>query len=103
TQEQRSRVEGLVNAMKADTVPIGDKLISLEADLDHQFASGTMTLAHLEEATKAIGVTQGSLRAAHLKYHLLTIAELNPGQVGRYKELRGYPDATPAERHRRRH
>ena len=103
TPEQQSRVEELVKAMTADTVPIGEKLISLEADMDHQFASGTMTLSYLEEATKTIGATQGSLRGAHLRYHLLTIAELNPAQVRRYKELRGYKDASHSPPHSGHH
>jgi len=103
TQEQRSRVEGLFKAMKAETIPLGEKLIRLEADLDHQFASGAVILPNLEQATDAIGMTQGSLRAAHLKYHLLTITELKPAQVQRYKELRGYKDAAPAAPHRGHH
>jgi hypothetical protein len=33
---------------------------------------------------------QGKLRNTHLKYHLATAALLNPDQLRRYGELRGY-------------
>ena len=41
-------------------------------------------------ATGAIGDTQARLRAAHLKYHLSTVELLQPQQIQRYAELRGY-------------
>jgi hypothetical protein len=103
TQVQRARVQELADAMKAETIPIGERLISLEADLDRQFASGTITAANLEETVKAIGITQGLLRAAHLKYHLLTVPELTPSQIRRYAELRGYAEATEPRQHPRQH
>jgi hypothetical protein len=61
-----------------------------EAELDRQFAAHTITAAALIEATTAIGKTQGELRATHLRYHLLTVEILTPGQLRRYTELRGY-------------
>ena len=45
--------------------------------------------------TSEIGATQGLLRAAHLKYHLATLQALQPEQVQRYAELRGYTNAAP--------
>jgi len=103
TDAQRSRVQELFDAMKAETVPIGEKLIALEADLDRQFASKTITASSLASATEAIGSTQGALRGSHLKYHLLTLAELSPAQVHRYTELRGYTTASPSSSHQHRH
>ena len=46
-------------------------------------------------ATAEIGATQGLLRAAHLKYHLATLQALQPEQVQRYAELRGYTNVAP--------
>jgi hypothetical protein len=46
--------------------------------------------ASLESATDAIGRTQSTLRAAHLRYHLTTAEVLMPEQARRYGELRGY-------------
>jgi hypothetical protein len=87
---QRTTVQQLLDAMKAETVPIGIKLIAQEAELDRQFAGRTATDASIAAATQAIGAAQATLRAAHLKYHLATIKVLTPTQTHRYVELRGY-------------
>src|SRR5436853_3380990 len=43
TADQRTRVQALFNDMKAEAVPLGEKLIAQEADLDRQFAMKQMT------------------------------------------------------------
>jgi hypothetical protein len=90
TESQRSRVQALHAAMKAEAVPLGERLIAQEADLDTAFRERTVTPASLAETTAAIAATQGALRQAHLKYHLATVEVLNPEQVARYGALRGY-------------
>ncbi len=65
-------------------------MIAQETELDRQFASKSVTLASLQAATADIGVTQGTLRGAHLRYHLSTLEVLTPEQVRLYGELRGY-------------
>jgi Spy/CpxP family protein refolding chaperone len=86
--------------MKAETIPLGVSLISQELDLNNEFASRTITLASLEAGTQRIGATQAALRAAHLKFHLSTVAILTPEQVARYNELRGYKaDEAPTHGH----
>jgi len=90
TPEQQTRMQALVNAMKAEARPLGDKLIAQETDLDRQFSQKQITPETLVRATGAIGETQGALRNAHLKYHLATLDVLSPAQVRRYAELRGY-------------
>jgi hypothetical protein len=90
TTEQRAKVQDLHAAMKAETIPLGERLIAQETDLDRLFAEKRITPASLQEATKAIGATQGALRAAHLRYHLSTLEILSPHQVHRYGDLRGY-------------
>lgn len=94
SESQRAAVEKLFAAMKAEAIPLGEKLIDQERDLDRQFANGMVTEAGLATATRAIGLTQASLRAAHLKYHLATVKVLTPDQVRGYAELRGYRSAT---------
>jgi Spy/CpxP family protein refolding chaperone len=93
TEEQRTRVRELYAAMKAETVPLGERLIAQETDLDRQFATKSITPASLQAATTEIGATQGALRLAHLRYHLSTLDILTPEQVRRYGELRGYGGA----------
>ncbi len=96
SETQRARVQALFEVMKAETIPLGEKLIAEEAALDRQFAGKTVTEASLAAATRAIGTTQAALRAAHLKYHLAVAAALTPPQIERYAALRGYAGKTPA-------
>jgi hypothetical protein len=88
--EQKASVQQLFDAMKAEAVPLGTRLIEQEADLDKQFADRTMTPESLKVSTAAVAATQGMLRETHLRYHLSTAAILNPSQMLKYAELRGY-------------
>jgi Spy/CpxP family protein refolding chaperone len=99
--QQRAKMQELFAAMKAEAIPLGEKLIAQEADLDRQFASKTITPAGLAASTEAIGATHGALRQTHLKYHLFTVEVLTPTQIQRYAELRGYKTGMqhPHERH----
>ena len=94
SDQQRARMQELLTAMKAEAIPLGERLIAQEADLDKQFANKTITPASLAAATDAIGITHAALRQAHLKYHLSTVEVLTPAQVQRYAELRGYKTGT---------
>jgi Spy/CpxP family protein refolding chaperone len=96
TEAQRMRTQQLFDDMKAEAVPLGQQLIAAEADLDRQFSGRTITPVSLSAATAAIGTTQGTLRATHLKYHLAMRDVLTPEQTARYGELRGYGVAAPA-------
>jgi Spy/CpxP family protein refolding chaperone len=93
--DQIGKLRELFEAMKAETVPLGMEFIAAEKALDDAFAGRTITLASLDAETQKIGATQGRLRAAHLKYHLTTVAVLTPEQSERYEELRGYLGAAP--------
>jgi Spy/CpxP family protein refolding chaperone len=88
--QQRAKMQELFAAMKAEAVPLGERLIAQEADLDKQFADKTITSASLAASTEAIGATHAALRRTHLKYHLFAIEVLTPAQLQRYAELRGY-------------
>lgn len=100
---QRAKTQELHTAMKAETVPLGKKLIAQEADLERQFASKTITEPGLEAAIQSISSTQSALRTAHLKYHLATVEILTPTQVTRYAELRGYSGATDNQHNGHKH
>jgi LTXXQ motif family protein len=92
SSDQRTGIQRLFKAMKAEAVPLGSRLIEQEADLDKQFAGHTVTPESLKASTAAVAATQGELRDTHLKYHLSTVALLSPDQMQRYAELRGYGD-----------
>ena len=51
--------------MKAEAVPIGQKLIAAERDLNRGFVERTITPEQLKAATAAIAEIQGKLRDAH--------------------------------------
>lgn len=69
SSEQRTKVEEMFAAMKTETTPIGD--------------------------STGISNTQGELREAHLKYHLLNTALLDKDQLEKYAGLRGYSIKPP--------
>jgi hypothetical protein len=77
TPDQLSKLKGMFDAMKADTIPIGERLVALEAELDQLFAENLIS-------------EQAHLRDAHLRYHLQARAILHLSQIRRYAELRGY-------------
>lgn len=85
--DQRERVQRAFEAMKAEAIAVGEKLIAGETALDRGFKDRRQRLAEL---SAAIGATQGELRAVHLKYHLTTAELLTSDQSRRYAELRGY-------------
>jgi hypothetical protein len=88
--DQLARVRALFDAMRTETIAIGERLIAQEAELDRQFAARAVTPASLAAATAEIGSTQAALRAAHLRYHLATADVLTAAQIAHYSELRGY-------------
>jgi Spy/CpxP family protein refolding chaperone len=90
SDQQRAKMQELFTAMKAEAIPLGERLIAQEADLDKAFANKTITAATLAASTEAIGATHSALRQTHLKYHLSTVEVLTPAQIQRYAELRGH-------------
>jgi Spy/CpxP family protein refolding chaperone len=90
TAEQVSSLKGMFDAMKAETIPIGENLVAQEQELDRLFAENVISEQQLKAATQTIGETQARLRNAHLRYHLQARAILQPSQIRRYAELRGY-------------
>jgi len=87
---QRMRTQDIIAEMKAEAVPVGERLIRQEAELDQLFASREINPAMLRTKTEQIGSTQARLREAHLKYHLMMIDILSPAQISQYQELRGH-------------
>jgi hypothetical protein len=92
SSDQVRKLRGLFDAMKADAIPLGERLIEQEARLNDLFASKTANVDAIASATRDIGGTQAELRNSHLKYHLSTMTIMSPDQVKRYGQLRGYAD-----------
>lgn len=103
TSDQRVQVRYLFDAMKQETVALGNKLVAQERELDDLFSARAVTSESLKAAISAISETQGQLRESHLKYHLSTADLLNQSQMQRYAELRGYQRSDSAEGHKHHH
>jgi hypothetical protein len=103
TDQQRADVQRLFDDMAAEVVPLGEKLIAQEAELDQLFARRVVTPSSLGSATAAIGTTQAELRNAHLKYHLITSGLLTAAQMQNYPRLRGYAGEETGIQHRPNH
>jgi LTXXQ motif family protein len=99
TDAQRREVEAIFDRMSAAAKTLGAALIVQEQALDQLFAKGDITPDRLAAATAAIAGLQGRLRAVHLSAHLETRALLNPDQIIRYEQLRGYDDAPALVQH----
>ena len=100
TDAQRRDVQAIFDRMSAAAKPLGGELIAQEQTLDQLFAKGDITPDRLAVATAAIAALQGRLRAVHLSAHLETRALLNPAQIARYEQLRGYSGApAPVQHH----
>jgi Spy/CpxP family protein refolding chaperone len=93
----------LFEAMKADAIPVGERLIEQETRLDRLFAERQITPASLRTVTEEIGSTQARLREAHLKYHLAMMAVLSADQIAKYQTLRGYGSNAGQQQHPHRH
>lgn len=103
SSDQIAKLKQLFADMKTETIPIGTELIEQERSLNAEFAGKTITPASLEAGTQQIGATQARLRAAHLKYHLATLALMTPDQVAKYNELRGYSGGAAPQQHHLHH
>lgn len=90
TPQQREQLASLMQRHKAQARKMGERVVTLERELDALFARGKPTAAEVERLSVAIGDAQGHLRAEHLRTHLETTALLTPAQVDRYVEARGY-------------
>jgi hypothetical protein len=53
-------MQNLFDSMKAEAVPLGEKLLEQEATLDHLFASHSITADSLNIITVKIGVTRAA-------------------------------------------
>jgi len=88
--QQRSLTRALIEQMKAEAIPLGERVITEETTLDRLFADREVTAEVLASATARIGAAQAELRAVHLRYHLTMLEVLTPDQVARYNGRRGY-------------
>ena len=100
TDTQQRQVTAIFERMSAAAKPLGAELITHEQILDQLFAKGEITPDRLTAETTVIAELQGRLRSVHLGAHLETRASLNPDQIARYEQLRGYGQSqAPVQHH----
>ena len=97
--EQRRSLTAARDAMRDAAIPLGERIIEKERELDRAFAGRTITERRLRELTFEIGRLQGELRAVHLAAHLATTRVLSAEQAARYEHLRGYAAGGAEHRH----
>ena len=87
---QRRGAQRIYDAMHAQTVGLGERLVVSERGLDELFAAGKVDETSLARSVREIARLQGEIRLEHLKAHLAMKALLTPAQVAKYDALRGY-------------
>lgn len=95
TDTQIEKIQQLYNDMKQQAQRLGKELIKLESELNQSFANKTINAKDLLEKLTAIEKVRRDLRYVHLATHLETPSILNPVQIARYNELRGYSNDDP--------
>ena len=94
---QVSAIEKLYKTMRVAAVEEGEKLIRLEAELNTEFAEGTISEKRLRNLIDEISDSRARLRYIHLSTHLSTPNLLTKDQIARYNHLRGY-SSDPCEK-----
>lgn len=90
TPEQRDQAQALFDAMRAEAVELGERIVVREEELDRLFAHGAATPEAVETLAVSIGELNGALRSTHLRYHLATRDLLTADQIEAYQSARGY-------------
>lgn len=93
SEPQRAAIQEILKAHKAEARKLGADVVGLERELDELFAKGSPTPEAVTAVSGRLASTVGLLRASHLNAHIATTRVLEPKQVERYVETRGYGGA----------
>ena len=96
-KEQLTSIKQIFEEMKSQAQSQGQKLISLEKELNDYFSNTTITNDTLETTSKKIAEAKSNLRYIHLSAHIKTTEALSKSQIKKYNQLRGYAD-NPCEK-----
>lgn len=100
TPAQRQATQELFDTMNRDARRLGQAIIEAEQDLETGFAEHRMDERSLAAKLDVLAALHRDLRFSHLRTHLAQAALLTPGQVARYRALRGYAaDDNTTHRH----
>ncbi|MEH6476703.1 MAG: hypothetical protein V7727_13505 [Sneathiella sp.] len=93
--EQVLALDKIYKAMKIKAIKQGERLITLEQELELLFRSGSVTPDTLRSTLSEISKTRMALRFTHLAAHLKSPEILSKEQIATYNEIRGYSNADP--------
>ena len=99
TDQQRGRVQQLMDQHKAEARSIGAKLVEAERALDVLFKSGKADQKALTGSVLNVAHLQGEYRLSHLQTHLRTKELLSEEQVAIYVRSRGYANERSHKHH----
>jgi hypothetical protein len=97
--DQATHIQAIADIMARDASRVGGLVLDAERELARAFSSGAISATTLRARVDRIAALRGELRAVHLRAHLETRAALDPAQIARYAELRGYAPAGGPPRH----
>jgi Spy/CpxP family protein refolding chaperone len=103
TPEQRTMVQKVYEAMKANAQNLGARYIAAEKALDAAFKAEAAAASLISERVGEAEKLRAQLRLTHLLAHVEVAPVLTPDQIQKYAELRGYTDATAHDHHPGRH
>jgi hypothetical protein len=89
-EKQVRELRMLYDAMRAEAIAEGNRLIALEAELEKYFRDSTINDQILRRLLDKIADSQQKLRYIHLSTHLKTPMILSEAQIDLYRMLRGY-------------
>ncbi len=104
SETQRAETQKIYDRMHREAVRLGALIIGKECELEHLFATGTVTADTLQRLATHIARLRGDLRLVHLQAHVEMKRVLSPEQIDAYDALRGYTasaDTTPPTGHHR--
>ena len=101
SSEQVTRVQEIARTMASEARRVGGLVLDTERELALAFRDGGIDAMNLRGRVERIAALRGELRVVHLRAHLETRAVLDPAQIARYAELRGYAldGGTPRHSH----
>lgn len=92
---QSSQLERQLTIVKQRAIPLGQRLINLEKELNESFAKKTIGEEDLARLLDEIAVLRTKLRFLYLSATLQSLRLLSAEQIAKYKRLRSFKSVDP--------
>jgi Spy/CpxP family protein refolding chaperone len=97
TDSQTKQIEYIYQEMNSEAKILGNKILSIEMELDEKFSEGLIDKNHLKEKISESAEFYAKLRNVHLQSHIVMMDVLTLEQIQKYNELRGYTLDNPCK------